>query len=71
MGEITIQLNGDLYTTSATTVTELLDTLGLDHPQVIVEYNHRVLPANGTHTQLLNAHDTIEIIRYIGGGHAI
>ena len=68
MGTINIQLNGEKNQTSNSSVMALLSELNLNPEHVIVEINGTVLNKNTIINQPIKSNDTIEIIRYIGGG---
>ena len=67
MGTINIQLNGE-KANQQFTVMALLSELNLNPEHVIVEINGTVLNKNTIINQPIKSNDTIEIIRYIGGG---
>jgi sulfur carrier protein len=66
---IEIELNGERHSLSEnTSVTQLLEQLGLADKRVAVEYNLDIL-AKSRHAQtLLQTDDRIEIVHAIGGG---
>ncbi|MDY7026331.1 MAG: sulfur carrier protein ThiS [Pseudomonadota bacterium] len=65
---IEIILNGKTQQTSASTVSELADSLGLTNKRFAVEINQQVIPkAQHQQTQLNNL-DKVEIVQAIGGG---
>lgn len=68
MGEITILLNGENTRIKTTSITALLAQLKLDVNHVIVEINHQIIPKEELNKTNLSHNDTVEIIRYIGGG---
>jgi sulfur carrier protein len=68
MGSITVTLNGTIHNTSANTIGSLLNELGFIPSQVIVELNGEILTKQTLLNTQLAPNDTVEIIRYIGGG---
>lgn len=63
-----IQLNGESFETSCTTVAELVASLGLDGQWVVVEQNLAVPEKAHWDRTPLAADDQIEIVRFLGGG---
>ena len=53
-----------------TTVAKLVEDLGLGGKRIAVELNKEILPFNQYVTQILSAHDKVEIVQAIGGGQA-
>lgn len=50
------------------TVRALIAHLGLPEKKIAVERNLEVIPKSTFETAVLNNHDTLEIIHFIGGG---
>ena len=66
---IEIVLNGEAFQVKAeSTVTELLDSLGMTNKRFAVEYNMEILPKSQHAGVVLQAADSIEIVHAIGGG---
>ncbi len=66
---IQITLNGQSRETDpATTVQQLLDTLGLEAGRVAVELNQAILARNRFAETSLHDGDTLEIVQFVGGG---
>lgn len=62
-------INGETKTLDASvTVTELLNTCGLDPRKVAVERNLEIVPRSGYDHILVDDGDRIEIVHFIGGG---
>lgn len=64
----TITLHGQLHSTDATTVAELLQEQGLAGQAVAVELNQTVVPKREHADQPLKEGDTIELVTLVGGG---
>lgn len=63
-----IILNGEPHQTDATTITALVESLGLDVRKVAVERNLALTPRS-LHTQTpVEDGDRIEIVQFVGGG---
>ena len=66
---IEIELNGEPRQLAAeTTVSELLQQLGLGDKRIAVEYNLDILPKSQHPQTALQAGDRVEIVHAIGGG---
>jgi sulfur carrier protein len=62
-------INGDVLEEShAGTVTELLDELNIRPDQVAVEVNLSIIKKDAYETFKLHDGDTIEIVKFVGGG---
>jgi thiamine biosynthesis protein ThiS len=46
----------------------LLAALELDPETVILEHNGEIVPHERVHDRPLNENDTVEVIRFVGGG---
>jgi thiamine biosynthesis protein ThiS len=68
---VTITLNGDPHELNGpVTVGELLATLGIDARRVAVEHNLVVVKRARFDEITVNAGDQVEIVNFVGGGHA-
>lgn len=65
---IELEVNGESKKTDATTVTALLDELGLAGQAVAVEVNRDVIPKKQHHQTELKTGDQIELVTLVGGG---
>lgn len=66
---IEITLNGEPFQVQPdTTVSGLLETLGLGGKRLAVEYNLEILPKSQHGETQLQAKDRVEIVHAIGGG---
>ena len=64
-----IQLNGEPYDgPDASTVAELLESLGVEQVRVAVEVNLNILPKEEYATTALKEGDRLEVVHFIGGG---
>lgn len=68
-GEIALTVNGETKSVpSGTTISALLEQLGLQGGKVAVERNRAIAPRSSFPTQELEPGDQIEIVRFVGGG---
>ena len=68
-GRVTIRLNGEPHELAArTTVSALLQTLGIDARRVAVEHNRLVVPRTRYAETAINEGDEVEIVNFVGGG---
>lgn len=66
---IAIQVNGEpRQTLPGTTVTALLEQIGLHAARVAVEYNLAILPRAKWAQTRISAGDRFEIVQFVGGG---
>ncbi len=66
---IEIILNGETHeVASQTTVSDLLESLGMAGKRLAIEYNREILPKSQHAETLLKAQDRVEIVHAIGGG---
>lgn len=66
---IEILLNGEPFEVKPeTTISGLLETLGLAGKRLAIEYNLEILPKSQHGETLLQAQDRVEIVHAIGGG---
>ncbi|MEN8198795.1 MAG: sulfur carrier protein ThiS [Thermodesulfobacteriota bacterium] len=66
---MTITLNGDKKNIDGvSTLSELLKELNLSPETVVVELNTKIIPPDTLAATPLVAGDTVEIIRFVGGG---
>lgn len=66
---VQINVNGESREFAAPiSVANLLDSLGIDHRQVAVERNRRILPRACFEETLLAAGDCLEVVTLVGGG---
>jgi sulfur carrier protein len=64
-----ITVNGKSLSASDTlTVQELLDQRSLNGNHVVVEVNEVIIPKEDFGGRCLFDHDTVEILRFVGGG---
>jgi thiamine biosynthesis protein ThiS len=64
-----ISINGKPTETAAgSTLRDLLDRLGLDCQQVVVERNRVIVPRQRFADEILAEGDTLEIVHFVGGG---
>ncbi|MBR3267812.1 MAG: sulfur carrier protein ThiS [Oscillospiraceae bacterium] len=63
-----IRINGEERNTAGKTVAELLETDGYNPLKVAVELNENILPKTEYGSTELKDGDTVEIVRFVGGG---
>ncbi len=63
-----IQVNGESRQVAATTLTGLVEELGLDPRKVAIERNLEIVPKSLHATTALTDGDRIEIVQFVGGG---
>ena len=63
-----IQVNGESRQVAATTLTGLVEELGLDPRKVAIERNLEIVPKSLHATTGLTDGDRIEIVQFVGGG---
>lgn len=63
-----IQVNGEDRNVNATTLTALVEELGLDPRQVAIERNLEIVPRSLHSGTVLTDGDRIEIVQFVGGG---
>ncbi len=69
MNTLAVTVNGERREAPAgATVQSLLESLGLDPAHVVVECNGEILRRDDFASTPLAADDTLEIIRFVGGG---
>jgi sulfur carrier protein len=65
---MTITLNGKKHDTAATTVGELLTSIGLGDRPVVVEHNQRALLPREHAQTTLSEGDVVEVVQITAGG---
>jgi thiamine biosynthesis protein ThiS len=65
---ISITLNGELTTTTASTLAELVQSITLPSSRYAVEHNGRVCPKSQLSSQALGHGDRVEVVGAVGGG---
>ena len=69
MGKITIYLNGNQTSIdNLSSIQSLIQLKKLSHNLIIVEHNGTILSKEEFKKTIIKENDSIEIIRYIGGG---
>ena len=64
-----IRLNGSKkILKDVTLLSELLEDLSLNPKTVVVELNNEIIQPGSYHEQTLTENDSVEIIRFVGGG---
>ncbi len=65
---IAIQLNGEERSVSASSLTELVEEMGLEQRMIAIELNLEVVPKSQYDVTGLKEGDRIELVHMIGGG---
>jgi len=65
---VKIVLNGEEREFTATTLTALIDEIGLDGRKVAVERNLEIVPRSQYLATALGDGDRLEIVHFVGGG---
>jgi thiamine biosynthesis protein ThiS len=65
---VKIVLNGEEREVTASTVTALIDEIGLDGRKVAVERNLEIVPKSQYLATSLSDGDRLEIVHFVGGG---
>jgi thiamine biosynthesis protein ThiS len=66
---IEITVNGEARAVAeGTTLLMLLETLALNPQAVAAQINDAIVPRNAHGSVVLNAGDTVELVRFVGGG---
>lgn len=64
-----ITINSQLRTVAeGTTLSQLIEQMGLDEKRLAVEYNRDILSRDQFASITLQADDTIELVNFVGGG---
>ena len=63
-----IQINGEIKTTEAATVAQLIAEMGMANQAVAVELNRQVVPKRKHEQTPLTEGDTLEVVTLVGGG---
>jgi len=69
-GEVVLSVNGtEKRVPAASTLGDLLASLGLDARSIVIEHNGTILRDRSSFaSRELNADDTLEIVHFVGGG---
>ncbi len=66
---VEIRLNGERRDVGdGSSLTDLLDDLGLGGRRVAVELNRDIVPRENYPTTSLSAGDVVEVVQFVGGG---
>ncbi len=63
-----ITLNGDPHDSAASTIAELVDTLGLPAPTLLIEHNGTALRRDEWPATAVSEGDRVEVLRIAAGG---
>lgn len=63
-----VKVNGEQTALDGRTVAELLEKQGYDRTRVAVELNMDILPKSQYDSTILKDGDSVEVVRFVGGG---
>ncbi len=63
-----LTINGEAKTTSATTLTALVEELEMKPDRVAIELNRQIVPRDRWSQTQLSEGDSLEIVHFVGGG---
>lgn len=63
-----IKVNGELMDAAGITVTKLLSLINCSDNRVAVEINEIIIPKKSYDSTILNDGDSVEVVRFVGGG---
>ncbi|MDR0827183.1 MAG: sulfur carrier protein ThiS [Desulfovibrio sp.] len=63
-----ITLNGETRSSRAQSLSELLVELGVNETALVAELNGSIVPQTDFTSTGISAGDTIELVRFVGGG---
>lgn len=63
-----VKVNGEQTALEGKTIGELLEELGYDRTRVAVELNMEILPKSQYDGTILKDGDSVEVVRFVGGG---
>ncbi|MBR6241892.1 MAG: sulfur carrier protein ThiS [Ruminococcus sp.] len=63
-----VKINGELMDMSGKTVAEAVESLGISSDRIAVELNLEIVPKAKYSETLLSDGDTVEVVRFVGGG---
>jgi thiamine biosynthesis protein ThiS len=68
-GSCSVRINGEnRHVPAATTLTEMINSLGLDPHRVAVERNLEIVPRSTFDSLCVEDGDDYEIVHFVGGG---
>ena len=68
-GSLSVRINGEhRRVPGATTIAELINSLGLDPARVAIERNLEIVPRSTFATVCVEDGDDFEIVHFVGGG---
>lgn len=66
---ITLEINGEPRSVATVSnVKQLLEFLAISEDRIAVELNRRIIRRQEWATTILNDHDRVEIVQFVGGG---
>ena len=66
---LTLEINGEARSVSTVSnVKELIEFLAISEDRIAVELNRRIIRRQEWATTILNDHDRVEIVQFVGGG---
>jgi sulfur carrier protein len=65
---VNLVINGESQTFSASTLSALIEHLGMKQDRVAIELNHEIVPRDQWSQTELHEGDHLEIVQFVGGG---
>lgn len=63
-----VKINGEPKNAEEKTIAEVLEEMGFNDKRVAVELNEKIVPRAKYSKTFLESGDTLEIVRFVGGG---
>ncbi|MBR3282687.1 MAG: sulfur carrier protein ThiS [Ruminococcus sp.] len=63
-----VKINGEMLDMAGKTVTEMLAAMEVNGQRVAVELNEDIVPKASYGETVLKEGDTVEVVRFVGGG---
>ena len=68
MPPLTLTINGEPQSSQATTLSALVDSLGMKPDRLAIELNRNIVPRDQWPQTPLHDGDKLEIVHFVGGG---
>lgn len=63
-----VKVNGEIIDASGKSIAALLEDMNFSDGRVAVELNEMIVPRNTYHEKIIKDGDSVEIVRFVGGG---
>jgi len=67
-GVFVVKVNGKMISVSGKNIAELLEQINCISGRVAVELNEEIVPKNAYEKTILKDGDSVEVVRFVGGG---